>query len=240
MSYIENSQTSTELISALLMYGDRNGVLTHASLHNVNRGIIQPSTAPLTMDALHTLEEGLRKGLSESPRPTNGLAIWPENILFHDTRRRIIAWHVPAQKMLQRFNNADLGNRKASLFLPSFVLVQKEASLSICSVKSKDRPQGNSPTFHAPLFNTYENGDVCLGGIRLPFPETPEQLLQNQQQFFAGVNTHPNGNHSKTKYKFGIYALWKKLLDKPATPWRDIWLTPKGLTLSDWLAKVGA
>ena len=122
--------------------------------------------------------------------------------------------------------------------MPSMVFVQRDEELYVCAVKSKERPDDNSEVFYAPMFNTYADGKVCLGDIKLEFPDTPTKMLANQGNFLRGVNTHPNGHHIKTSYKFGLFGLWKKLLDKPATKWNDNWLAPTDQTLDEWLNKV--
>ena len=236
IKFYENAATQASLTQALLIYsGADKAQVVHASLHDVTDGVVQPSLTPLTMQALRALETTLNQGLNTRSSASAAPCIWPANVLLHDTRDQLIAWFIPSHATVQHFDCPELGQRSETVNMPSLVMVQSDDRLHICAVKGKTRPEFDTAIFHAPMFNTYESGSVCLGCIELSFPDTTSQMLANQAAFLRGVNTHPNGRHNKTKYEFGLFALWKLLLEDPAKPWKDQWLMPKNQTLGQWL-----
>lgn len=225
-----------QLSHALLLYSIQDKI-EHATLHSVTDGKIMPSTKPLTTHDLQALNDSLQR-IKANARGCAVIQVLPAHVLFRDTANAITVWWRPSSPTPQFFNCDELGQIQGVTPMPSLVFAQTGCSLSVCAVAGTERPGSDAPVYHAPMFNTYDDGDVCLGGIQLKPVGDITDIEVNQSKFLRGVNTHPNGSHRKTLYENGIFALWRDLIADPSLGWNDEWLSPMGnKTLGVWMAE---
>lgn len=227
----------TQLSHALMFYSTGDGI-QHATLHVIKDGTVMPSTKPLTTHALQALNDSLQ-GIKANARGRDVIQILPAHVLFRDTANAITVWWRPSSPTPQFFNCDELGQIQGVTPMPSLVFAQTGCSLSVCAVAGTERPGSDAPVYHAPMFNTYGDGDVCLGGVQLKPVGDIADIEVNQSKFLRGINTHPNGQHRKTLYENGIFALWRDLIADPSKGWNDDWLSPmETATLGQWMAEV--
>jgi PRTRC genetic system protein B len=231
------SGSRMHLSGAILLYSD-GGAIGHASLHKVADGVVDSAAKPLSLKALRDLSHNLARGITQTPVKAACAAIWPSTILYLDKQEEKALWYLPQANTLQVFEDDELGRRKENLNMPTLVFYQSGTSLSVCAIQGTQRPEGDTPVYHAPLFNVYENGVICLGQVKLKRPCTADDVFSNQAEYLIGINTHPNGRHCKTTFPTGIHGLWNHLLANPTTPWDDQWLSPADCTLSQWIEEL--
>lgn len=228
--------TPAQLSHALMLYSTK-GLVEHATMHAVTDGKIMPSTKPLTTHDLQALNDSLQN-IKASVRGRSVIKIMPVKVLFRDTANAVTVWWRPGSPTPQFFNCSEMGQIQGVTPMPALVFAQCGQRLSVCAVAGSERPDSETPVCHAPMFNTYADGDVCLGGIQLAPVGDVEDIDANQSKFLRGVNTHPNGSHRKTLYENGIFALWCDLIADPSMGWNDAWLNPMGdTTLGEWMAE---
>lgn len=223
---------------ALILFADGDDTVQHATLHKIRDGVIMPSDGPLTTHALQAINNSLQ-GLKTKASGRAAIQVMPTNILFRDTANAVTVWWRPSSPTPQFFNCKELGQIQGVTPMPSLVFAQSGLSLSVCAVAGNERPSSEMQVYHAPMFNTYDAGDVCLGGVRLKPVSESADIEENQSKFLRGVNTHPNGSHRKTQYEGGIFSLWRDLIADPSIGWNDAWLNPmKNMTLGQWMARL--
>ncbi len=71
----------------------------------------------------------------------------------------------------------------------------------------------------APYWNTYEDGSVCIGSMRVPVSDvSPAVTAEWERGFFESAFTHPAGAVRLTSYKGGIIPMWTSVLGRDAFP----------------------
>lgn len=72
----------------------------------------------------------------------------------------------------------------------------------------------------APYLNVWAGGRICTGNIETPKGGLKFSTEEWEEAFFRSYFTHPN-QHEKsalTKYRGGIFALWRALMKGRAFP----------------------
>lgn len=201
------------LCRAILLYGDasRNAnqghvAIQHATIHPVRhlRGDapqIQPGQL-LTRDALGEALAALASAGNVRP-----WSFVQSNVVASGTD--MVAWHTPATKRHMVFAGSGL-NAGATAAQPPMLWVTSRRHLWVFALASDDRPGGDAPVFHAPHWNVWQGGQVCLGSAVLPQDGNPQAWTD---MFYATAFTHPNdGANWQAHWRGGVTALWKKLL----------------------------
>ena len=124
-----------------------------------------------------------------------------------------VVWFTKAQeKELFFVKNLNIPNGTAHI--PPLLWVASKYSLKIFALKPDERPDENTPLFHAPFFNIYEDGRVCMGtvDVRVKCSESLEEFTENwEHYFFNSYFSHFLNNHNSIKGN-GV-NLWKKLIE---------------------------
>ena len=145
-------------------------------------------------------------------------------------------WWSAAQSRWMHFNTPGLVQSLPAKN-PPLVWLANEKGLMVFALKENQRPGPDTALFHAPLFNVYASGDVCMGTMTVP---ALAEARKWEESFYAATSTHPNPpNRRLTTAKGGNVALWKRLmLSKcaPEFPVKD--LIPVGKTLKEVIQKM--
>ncbi len=233
-SFVSDSNPISTLTHALLIW-TISGKPAFASLNPVKDGEVQHQEKSLTSKQLLQLTQEVIAPLGKASITDRQIDITPERVLLSDPVNDLIVWWRPGRPTPQFFDCDELGVIQGVCHMPSLVFVQKGRSLSVCAVAGTQRPSNETPVFHAPMFNTYAGGSVCLGGIHLDSIQKWTDMDSNEDKFLRGINTHPNDNHVKTRYLTGIFALWRDLINDPELKWEDCWLNPMNCSLQEWI-----
>jgi len=203
---IGSSQKLT-LSGAILVY--RGGQEAFATWHPAKPG---PSGgAPylgeaeaLTTEFLHALSEGL--GTYVAPE------ILPPNVLVRTSETMI--WWTPAQNRTLFFGQqGDAGNELNGKRYPVPPLVFKVLGrgLSVRALEKSERPAANTKLKTAPFWNANDQGEVCLGTMRVPEGSGVETIEGWEQGFFQSDFTHAYGAARLTSFPGGFLALCRHL-----------------------------
>lgn len=161
--------------------------------------------------ALDTSDELTRKFLKPSGLlPKNVLHLNPE----HDGSA---IWYTPAQKGCLFFVES-LGIPNGKAFVPPLLWKATKNTLYIYAMETQTEINQETALYHAPFFNLYTDGRVCMGTIKVDIKADChlEDFIQSwEQYFFNSYFSHLIGNGSPIRGN--IIQLWQKLVgsDKP-------------------------
>ena len=149
--------------------------------------------------------------------------ILPDNLLYSMMGVDGIAiWYTRPQQVSLRFVDA-LGIPSGTAHIPAMVWKANKQELQVFSFlpKHDGRPAANSPLYHAPFFNVYETGKVCMGTVRVQIESDcplEDFILRWQDYFFNSYFSHLMVGH--VPVKSNIVQLWKDCIIK-GTPFDE-------------------
>lgn len=211
-SCVSDTQKVYELSSAILLYSERNGQTVFASVHDINKtdeGIASIEAGqPVSKTGLVKMMQTL---VPDDYAPAELLG---EHILAKGSNH--LVWYCKPQKRQVWFKCGELGDGEvtAKANHPGLVFIIGQGQWYVFAVKDNKRPASNTPLFVSPYLNVWKGGHICTGNI-----DTPKGALKFgteawEEAFFRSYFTHPN-IHEKgalTKYRGGIFSLWRALL----------------------------
>lgn len=204
---------------AILLYSGQaqgsyssSGTTLMATLHDIcNEGTkakprveIRTGT-PITREALFAVLKSLgdKHALSAD--------LIPENLLSYSSGHQL--WWRPAGNTQVFFKCKELGTRGAMVPHPALVFLVINGRYWVFALKESKRPGRDTELFHAPYFNVYDDGAVCMGSASIPKDITSEHIKEMEDSFFNSSFTHINGRVKKINHERGEYAFWKDMLD---------------------------
>jgi len=119
-------------------------------------------------------------------------------------------WHTPPQTVKLLFTE-NLGIPSGNAPVPALVWKAGKGSLQIFAVTDGTLTEC-TPLYHAPFFNLYSDGKVCMGNVRIRIPADCglEQFIELwQDYFFNSFFSHMIGGHEPVKGN--IVQLWQSL-----------------------------
>jgi PRTRC genetic system protein B len=171
------------------------------------------------------------KSLQKSFLKPKGLL--PEAVLYIDPSRDGKAvWYTPAQQV-DLFFADQLGIKSGRAFVPSLIWKASKTELYIYAIKAEGKPELTTTVYHAPFFNLYKTGKVCMGTVDVQISDacSLEEFIRSwQQYFFQSYFSHLIDSHSPVKGN--IIQLWQKQVSG-SKPFPVSALVKTGFTLND-------
>jgi len=160
--------SAVELRKAVMIY---TGTHAYVTVHDVLRDAQgRPHYGPpeaLSAEFVKSLWELLNQKVARE------IEVLPSNVLC--LTDDLVAWWSPAAVRPMFFESA---TDKAANALsggkfphPALVFVSTERQLSVRALPTNERPTSGTPLLSAPYWNTYEDGSVCTGSMRVPVSE---------------------------------------------------------------------
>ncbi|UEP39701.1 PRTRC system protein B (plasmid) [Burkholderia ambifaria] len=199
---------AVKLDSAILFYTGRSG-LQYATVHEVAHdrdgrpliGAGRPVNRNALLGALIQLD---RNAAPKSEfLPSNVLGVSSTGVTW---------WSPPAMRRVF-FDCKELGVRSAVVPHPGLVFQASQSGFRVFAVKTADRPCADTPLFEPPYFNTWDGGQICIGTAQVPTRVEVTSISGWEAGFFESAFTHPNQGLDRVKYKRGVFALWRDMLD---------------------------
>ncbi|MDI5950316.1 PRTRC system protein B [Flavobacterium yafengii] len=218
--YQKNTSDKSIYVEAYDM--DKNGYPLNAHPLSVHESTNLANT-------LDTSEELKRNFLKPS-------GLLPKNILYLNPDQNGYAiWHTPAQKVDLFFVEAlCIPNGRASL--PPLLWKASKNTLWIFAMDSDAGINELTILSHAPFFNLYQDGRVCMGTVSVNIKADcllEEFIALWQQYFFNSYFSHLIGD--KSPVKGNIIQLWQGLVgSKKQFPIKS--LIKNGLTIKKLLS----
>lgn len=157
----------------------------------------------------------MAKALQTAERKTQGFlnpkGRMPQNIVYLKTGTDGFAvWHTPARKAALLFTE-NLHISSGEAHLPAMLWKASRKTLQVFALKGEALEE-NTLLHHAPFFNVYADGRVCLGniGIRIPASCALEQFTGLWEDcFFGSYFSHLMPGHLPAKSN--LVQLWQEL-----------------------------
>ncbi len=183
---------------------------------------------PLTFEEAERIFKNINKGES-----SNKPYLLPRNILMWHKDSNVKGYRCIFYKKakVRPFYHVDL---EKTLYVPwpTLIFFVTQSEISVYAVKNKkNRPEKSTKLYHAPFFNTYNNGRVCMGNFRIKRHDTPEEAILYWSYFM--FNTKFTGELGDIYNNKNLLNFWKNLDGKEKFP-NDI-LEPTNKKLKDLL-----
>lgn len=156
---------------------------------------LDPEGRPL---APHPLSETEAQQLAklmqgpEGPRPKNHFlqaeSLLPPNVLYTGhTPEPFVVWFTPSTVAPLLYHKS-LGIPDGPAAVPPLIWKAKAGSLSVYACREDERPTMATRLYHAPFFNLYQSGEVCMGTVRVSIPSdcSLERFMSLWQAYFFG------------------------------------------------------
>lgn len=211
----DSAAKSVRLQKAILLYSSDGGSLSYATIHPVDQD--SSGSAPVIRAGRPADQASLKavcSSLIESARIRSGLL--SDNILSIGLEH-VVWWSRPGMRT-HFFNcrevegTVSVGNRSGKAPTPGMIFVARGQTLWAYAIKGDARPTLDTPLYHAPLMNVWNDGKVCVGSMPLPDATLTESVVKWEQSFWESNFSHPNHPKPLT-YKGGIHAFSLELLD---------------------------
>lgn len=168
----------------------------------VNAHPLSPKESIELADALGNSRELKRSYL-------DGASLLPKNILYLDNDGCVV-WYTNAKKV-NFFFHADLKISDGMAYVPPMLWKADKDVLHVWAIKENKRPSEETQLFHAPFFNVYDKGSVCMGTVRKQIPNdcSLEQFLNLwETYFFNSTFTHTLRNGAVSGEE--LVSFWRK------------------------------
>lgn len=204
-------------VKALLIYerkNDYNQNTTYVESYDMDKDGYPINGHPLSVKEANNLAKSLLIAEKRQRNFLNPKGLLNPDVVFLKTGNDGFAiWHTPAQNAKLLFTESlDIPCGEANI--PALLWKAGKNSLSIFAVQD-ERINAGSLLYHAPFFNVYADGRVCMGNVAVKIPgdcglETFMALWQDY--FFNSYFSHLFGQH--VPVKGNIVQLWQNLIHK--------------------------
>lgn len=170
---------------------------------------------PLTIREAQQLSKALQREKQYEKAFLKPEGILSSNILKVDAYGNgKVIWYTKAAKRNLFFKDSlEISNGRANV--PPMLWMASKTGLQVYALKSNSRPTENTCLYHAPFFNVYTNGNVCMGtvDVRIKASASLEEFIQQWEAFFFNSYfSHLLENRSPVKGN--CVNLWKSLIEK--------------------------
>ncbi|TSD66367.1 PRTRC system protein B [Inquilinus sp. KBS0705] len=209
-------------VKALLIYGQQRTEAMqrqediqpeiYVESYDIGRNGQPVNAHPLSVKEMIALSEVLQSAQDVKGGFLKSRGLLPQKVLYVDQQVNGFAvWHTPPREVTLFFTDA-LGIPSGNAKIPALVWKADGSKLSVYAVKGKARPCESTTLCHAPFFNIYANGNVCMGTVSIQIACTSclEDFMQEwEQYFFSSYFSHSINGNSSTKTDTKL--LWEKL-----------------------------
>jgi len=158
------------------------------------------------------------------------------NVLHLDpSENGSVVWYTKPQRHKLYFAQS-LGLDSGKVALPALVWKANKKELQIFALTGKTKPKAETPLFHAPFFNLYQKGYVCMGSVNVAIKAASsleEFITAWQGYFFDSYFSHHINEHNPVGVN--LYNLYKELMADPQKTFPTNTLRPTPLTLKNLL-----
>ncbi len=166
---------------------------------------------PLSLTESIALAELLQSGSEMQNTYLKSRGLLPQNLLFvnPDSTGYAVWYTPPQQRELFFIKNLEIPSGKA--FIPAMVWKAGRDNLSVYAIKGKSKPNAGTTLYHAPYFNIYQGGNVCMGSVNVKIDRNTcleDFMAQWEKYFFGSYFSHTIANGSNTKQN--VVQLWQE------------------------------
>lgn len=160
----------------------------------------------------------------------------PNKVLYVNPQQGGYAvWYTPPQEVPLFFASA-LGINSGRGKVPAMVWKAGREELAVFAIKATKKPHSKTKLFHAPFFNVYTEGRVCMGTVRINITESArleDFVGQWENYFWNSYFSHLMGEFNPVTEN--IVQLWQAQVSTGRIFPTQI-LKPTNFTLQNLLA----
>ncbi|ATN07250.1 PRTRC system protein B [Chryseobacterium indologenes] len=190
---------------------------------------------PLTVREANRLAKSLMIHSRKEKDFLKPIGVMSENVLYIDsTENGKVIW-LTKGKIRPMLFTEKLSIPNGSAEVPPLLWCANRQGMKIFALDSDERPKENTPLFHAPFFNVYESGSVCMGTVDINIKKSAsleEFMAQWEYYFFNSYFSHLVNSHNPIKGN--CVNLWKGLIQNQGSFPKEV-LVNSNLTLKNLL-----
>ncbi|SOD17777.1 PRTRC system protein B [Pedobacter xixiisoli] len=171
---------------------------------------------PLSVREAQKLVKALQVG-SQADRMLKTSGILGTHILYTDPSKNKVIWFTRSTRRKMYFSDL-LGIPNGMASVPPMLWCADRESLSVYALGNDRRPNERTKLYHAPFFNIYQSGNVCMGTVDVEIGTslTIEQFtLAWEEYFFNSYFNHLLEGHNPVEGN--CVMLWEDLVDGQGT-----------------------
>jgi PRTRC genetic system protein B len=166
---------------------------------------------PLTMQEMVTLSEIFQSSLELKSNYLKSKGVLPNKVLYINAQTNGYAvWYTPPQEVVLYFvQGLNIPTGKAKI--PAMIWKATKNSLNVYAIKGKAKPTDKTTLYHAPYFNIYTDGNVCMGTVNINidrFTNLDEFMDKWETYFFNSYFSHTIGGHRASVIP--LVELWQE------------------------------
>ena len=165
---------------------------------------------PLSLTESIALAELLQSSAEMQNGYLKSKGLLPNKLLYvNPDSNGYAVWYTPPQ-LRELFFVDSLGIPCGKGYVPAMVWKATRDKLRVFALKGKAKPTGKTELYHAPYFNTYQDGGVCMGNVNINIDRgtcLENFMLQWEAYFFGSYFSHMLGEIARTKQN--MVHLWK-------------------------------
>lgn len=202
--------------SALVFYETKdNSTDVYVEHFDIDKNGNPINAHPLTVREANVLAKALNTEQEKNKAFLKSNGILPTNILYINPNadKGTVLWYTKGQqRQLYFVDGLEIPNGKA--YVPPMVWKATKNGLSVFALTGDRRPNEKTKLYHAPFFNIYEDGRVCMGTVSVDIKKSAsvEDFVQAwENYFFNSYFSHLLHNHSPIKGN--CVSLWNDLIN---------------------------
>lgn len=168
---------------------------------------------PLTIREATFLSKALNIETKKNREFLKSQNILSENILHIDpSKEGCVIWYTKGQ-IVDLFFSETLGISNGMVQVPALLWSANKQNLVIFALASDRRPTEKTVLYHAPFFNVYDSGTVCMGTVDVNIKNSAsiEEFTEAwEKYFFNSYFSHLMNGHNPIKGN--CVNLWKNLI----------------------------
>ena len=185
---------------AILIYRkQQNGQQYYVECYDLNADGRPINAHPLSVREA----SGLAKALQSTEKKEAGFltpkGLMPSSVLhIRSGNTPFVIWRTPARTVKMLFT-AGLELPNGDYPVPALVWKANRSGMSVFAIPENEVPNMETPLFHAPFFNTYERGTVCMGNVALQIPAVcalEDFMAHWEKAFFGSYFSHMMEGHN--------------------------------------------
>jgi PRTRC genetic system protein B len=224
MNVSEDFNTQYKPVKALLIYqserkdkheyagSDNESTQVYVESYDIGRQGNPINAHPLSMAEMVSLSVLFQSTQELRSNFLKSKGVLPNKVLYLNAQTNGFAvWYTPPQEVCLYFvPGLKIPNGPAKI--AGLIWKATKDSLNVYSIKGKTKPTEKTTLFHAPFFNIYESGNVCMGTVNIEidrFTSLEAFMGKWETYFFNSYFSHTIGNHHKSE---DLVALWQSLV----------------------------
>ncbi len=203
-------------VSALVIYQTKgSSKTTYVEHFDMDKNGSPINAHPLTAREAKVLAKALNTDKEKSRAFLKPKGILTTNVLhINPSVNGSVLWYSKARKTKMYFSESlEIPNGTAEI--PALLWYASKQSLMVFALATDRRPTEKTALYHAPFFNVYEGGNVCMGtvDVNIKSSASVEEFTRAwENYFFNSYFSHLLNGHNPINGN--CVSLWKDLIGK--------------------------